>query len=128
MGCSMKMDVVKSFQFEAAHRLTDVPESHKCSRLHGHSFIVEIHVHGDVGKESGWVMDFAEVKKIFRPYYEILDHSYLNDVEGLSNPTSENIARWIWKRLKPDLPGLSQIVVRETCQSGCVFRGEEHGG
>src|SRR5919201_972343 len=92
------MDVFREFTFEAAHRLPNVHSSHKCARLHGHSFRVEIHVRGPVGDSSGWVMDFADLKAAFQPLYDQLDHNYLNEIEGLSNPTSENLARWIWRR------------------------------
>lgn len=118
------MDIFKEFTFEAAHRLPHVPAGHKCGRLHGHSFSVAIHVSGPVGEHTGWVMDFADIKARFKPLWEQLDHFYLNEIPGLENPTSENIARWIWERLKPELPQLSQIVIRETCTSGCVYRGE----
>lgn len=118
------MEVFKEFVFEAAHRLPHVPEGHKCARLHGHSFRVEVHVRGEIGEESGWVIDFAEIKKAFSPLYEQLDHHYLNEIPGLENPTSENLARWIWRGLKPRLPGLCHLVVRETCTSGCIYRGE----
>jgi len=118
-----RMDVFKEFTFEAAHRLPNVPPGHKCGRLHGHSFHAEVHVRGDVGHETGWVVDFADIKQAFAPLYEQLDHNLLNDIEGLSNPTSENLARWIWHHLETTLPGLCKVVVRETCTSGCVFRG-----
>jgi 6-pyruvoyltetrahydropterin/6-carboxytetrahydropterin synthase len=121
------MEIFKEFSIEAAHRLPFVPPGHKCGRLHGHSFRVEIHVHGPVDTEFGWVMDFAEVKHAFQELYDQLDHHYLNEVEGLSNPTSENLARWIWSNLQPKLPTLSHVVVRETCTSGCIYRGEEDG-
>jgi 6-pyruvoyltetrahydropterin/6-carboxytetrahydropterin synthase len=117
------MEVFTEFRFEAAHRLPHVPADHKCARLHGHSFQVEVHVRGDVGAETGWVVDFADLHAAWAPLYEVLDHRYLNDVDGLENPTSEVLAQWIWQRLCPALPGLSQIVVRETCTSGCVYRG-----
>lgn len=118
------MEIFKEFTLEAAHHLPNVPEGHKCRRLHGHSFRVEVHVRGEVGGETGWIMDFAELKSAFRPVHEQLDHRYLNEVEGLENPTSEHLARWIWERLLPGLPGLSSVVVRETCTSGCVYRGD----
>ena len=117
------VELVKDFRFEAAHFLPNVPEGHKCARLHGHSFRVEIHLNGEIGAESGWVMDFGDIKAAFRPLYEQLDHHYLNEVSGLENPTSENLARWIWQRLATELP-LSMVVVRETCTSGCRYRGE----
>ncbi len=117
------MDIFKVFHIEAAHRLTGVPPTHKCARLHGHSFRVEIHVSGDVDPHTGWVMDFAEIKAIFAPIYAQLDHNYLNDIAGLDNPTSERLAAWIWDALKPGLPMLSKVVVHETCTSGCVYTG-----
>src|SRR5277367_808966 len=117
------MEIFKEFVFEAAHRLPNVSPGHKCGRLHGHSFRAEIHVSGLVGAHTGWVMDFADIKAIFGPIYDRLDHNYLNEIKGLENPTSENIARWIWEQLKPLLPMLSKVVVRETCTSGAVFTG-----
>lgn len=118
------MVIFKEFTFEAAHRLPNVPPDHKCARLHGHSFRVEVHVRGPVEEKAGWVMDFADIKGAFQPICEQLDHYYLNEIEGLSNPTSENLARWIWVRLRPKLPMLSKVVVRETCNAGCVYQGE----
>ncbi|RJO70834.1 6-carboxytetrahydropterin synthase QueD [Nocardia panacis] len=117
------MEIFREFTFEAAHRLPNTPEGHKCARLHGHSFRVEVHVRGEVDERTGWVMDFAEIKSAVAPLYERLDHHYLNEIEGLENPTSENLARWLWERLAGTLP-LSAIQVRETCTSGCVYRGE----
>ena len=117
------MNLFKSFHIEAAHRLPFVPPGHKCARLHGHSFEVEIHVEGPVDPMTGWVIDFADIKVAFKPFYDQLDHHYLNDIEGLDNPTSENLARWIWQKLKPVLPLLSEVVVRETCTSGCRYNG-----
>ena len=118
------MEIFKEFTIEAAHRLPNVPENHKCSRLHGHSFKIEVYVSGEVEQNSGWIMDFADIKQAFQPLFDQLDHHYLNEIEGLENPTSENLARWIWQKLIGDLPQLSKIIVRETCTSGCVYRGE----
>lgn len=117
-------EIFTEFTFEAAHRLPHVPDGHKCGRLHGHSFRVSLHVAGAVEPESGWLMDYAEIKQRFRPLHAMLDHSYLNEIDGLDNPTSENIARWIWERIKPSLLQLTQVVVRETCTCGVVYRGE----
>ena len=118
-----KTEIFKEFTFEAAHLLPNAPPSHKCSRLHGHSFRIEIHVRGEVDPRTGWIMDFADIKTKFQPIYDKLDHRYLNDIEGLSNPTSENIARWIWEKLRPSLGSLSKVIVRETCTTGCIFPG-----
>lgn len=117
------MEIFKIFRFEAAHFLPNLPASHKCRRMHGHSFRVNVYVSGAVEEQAGWVMDFADLKEHFKPLEEQLDHRLLNEIEGLENPTSENLARWIWRRLKPALPGLSKVVVRETCTAGCVYRG-----
>jgi 6-pyruvoyltetrahydropterin/6-carboxytetrahydropterin synthase len=117
------MEIFKEFTFEAAHRLPHVPADHKCHRLHGHSYRVEIHVAAPVNEETGWVIDFADISSQFRPVHDQLDHRYLNEVVGLENPTSENVARFIWHQLNNSLP-LDHVVVRETCTSGCIYRGE----
>lgn len=123
----MTMDLIKSFQFEAAHLLPRLPKSHKCRRLHGHSFNVDVVVSGPCDPKLGWVMDYADIAAAFQPVWQKLDHRYLNEIPGLENPTSELLARWIWRRLKPRLPLLKEIVVAETCQSKCRFRGEDDG-
>ena len=120
----MNMELRKTFQFEAAHLLPRLPKSHKCRRLHGHSFKVDIVIAGRVDPELGWVMDYADISEAFNPIWRELDHRYLNEIPGLENPTSENIAAWIWKRLKPKLPLLTEMVVAETCTARCVYRGE----
>lgn len=117
------MEVFKEFSFEAAHRLPQVPADHKCSRLHGHTFYVRLSVSGELDSKMGWLMDFADIKAAFQPTYDRLDHYYLNDIPGLENPTSENLAIWIWGELKPLLPQLSAVEIRETCTSGCIYRG-----
>jgi 6-pyruvoyltetrahydropterin/6-carboxytetrahydropterin synthase len=117
------VEIFKEVSFEAAHRLPHVPEGHKCARLHGHSYRVMIHVKGVIDPHVGWVVDFADIKEAFQPLHDQLDHRYLNDIAGLENPTSENLAIWIWQRLRPNLEGLSKIVVRETCEVGCVHEG-----
>ncbi len=119
----MRAEIQKTITFEAAHRLPNVPAGHKCARLHGHSFSVEIAVEGEVDPTTGWVVDFADLTLAFRPLFERLDHHYLNEVEGLENPTSENLARWIWERLEPALPGLTRVTVQETCTARCAYRG-----
>jgi len=118
------MQLRKTFQLESAHRLPRVPAGHKCGRIHGHSFEVEVVVEGPVDPVMGWVMDYAEIKAAFKPLHDLLDHNFLNEVPGLENPTSENLARWIWGRLKPALPGLCEVGIAETCMSRCVYRGD----
>lgn len=118
------MEIYKDFTFEAAHVLPHVPEGHKCGRLHGHSFFIRIVVSGDVDPHTGWIIDFGDIKKAFKPIYDRLDHYYLNDIAGLENPTSENLAKWVWQELKPLLPELSRIEIKETCTSGCIYSGE----
>ena len=118
------MEIYKAFTIEAAHRLPNLPDDHKCSRLHGHSFRIEIHVSGDVDETTGWVIDFADISAAFKPLFEQLDHHYLNDINGLENPTSENLAKWVWHKLKTKLPLLSSVVIQETCTAGCVYTGD----
>jgi 6-pyruvoyltetrahydropterin/6-carboxytetrahydropterin synthase len=117
------MDIFKVFNIEAAHHLPNVPAGHKCARLHGHSFRIEIHLRGEPDAHFGWVTDFADVKTAFAPVFDALDHRYLNEVPGLENPTSENLAIWIWKQLSERLPLLASVVVHETCTSGCRYNG-----
>jgi 6-pyruvoyltetrahydropterin/6-carboxytetrahydropterin synthase len=122
------VDLFADFTFEAAHRLPNVPPEHKCARLHGHSFRVRVTVTGPVDPRLGWVIDFADVKQAFAPLHAKLDHYYLNEIEGLENPTSEVLAQWIWERIKPQLPMLSAVEVRETCTVGCIYRGPGDAG
>lgn len=118
----MKAQIFRRFTFEAAHYLPHVPEGHKCSRMHGHSYRVEVHVFGEVGESSGWVCDFAAITEAFEPLRKQLDHHLLNEIPGLENPTSERLARWLWTNLH--VPGLAEVRVSETESSGCIYRGE----
>lgn len=118
-----RVRVARSFGFEAAHRLPNVPEGHKCRRLHGHSFRVELICEGEIDPHTGWLIDFADIKRAFEPVFERLDHRYLNEIDGLENPTSENVARWIWERVRATLPMLVQINVAETCTARCEYFG-----
>jgi 6-pyruvoyltetrahydropterin/6-carboxytetrahydropterin synthase len=122
----MTIEIFKEFSFEAAHKLPNVTAGHKCGRLHGHTFYAKLYVKGVIDNQSGWVMDFADIKAVFKPIYDQLDHYYLNDIKGLENPTSENLAIWIWNQLIPVLPNLSAVEIRETCTSGCIYRGEKN--
>jgi 6-pyruvoyltetrahydropterin/6-carboxytetrahydropterin synthase len=117
------MELQKTFHFEAAHLLPHLPKTHKCRRLHGHSFQVDVVVAGECDPKLGWLMDYADIKAAFKPVWEKLDHHYLNEIPGLENPTSEIIATWIWKKLKPRLPLLTQVIVAETCTARAVYRG-----
>ena len=118
------MRIYKQFQIEAAHLLPNLPPEHKCRRLHGHSFTIGVHVAGTLDVKLGWVMDFADISKVVQPVLDRIDHRYLNDIAGLENPTSENLARWIWSELKGVLPNLVAVHVNETCNSGCIYEGE----
>ncbi len=117
------MTIYIALSFDAAHRLPHVPAGHKCGNLHGHTFQVELYVEGAVSEATGWVTDFGDIKAIANPCIEQLDHHYLNEIEGLENPTSENIAVWIWERVQPQLPNLARIVVKESPTSGAVYTG-----
>jgi len=115
--------LTKEFFFEAAHTLPHVPEGHPCHRMHGHSYRVEIAVEGPVDPQMGWVYDHSKISEVMNPIVDSLDHRYLNEITGLENPTAEAICGWLWKRLEPICPGLSEIVIQETPRARCTFRG-----
>ncbi|MFQ6614350.1 MAG: 6-carboxytetrahydropterin synthase QueD [Fidelibacterota bacterium] len=119
------MELYKDITFEAAHLLPNLPEGHKCRRLHGHSFKIRLTVTGPIDPDTGWIVDFGDIKTAFAPLHDQLDHHYLNEIPGLENPTSEHLALWIWERLKPALPELKQVEVKETCTTGCIYAGSE---
>src|SRR3954467_9500987 len=120
----MRVLLTKTFRFEAAHDLPTFPADHKCRRLHGHSFRFDVVVEGEVDAAKGYLIDYGDIKQAADPIVKRLDHYYLNEIEGLQNPTSEMLAVWIWKQLKPSLPMLSAIIVYETCTSTCEYRGQ----
>jgi 6-pyruvoyltetrahydropterin/6-carboxytetrahydropterin synthase len=122
-GVSMNVRLVKEFRFEAAHRLPNVPAGHKCQRLHGHSFKIEVTVAGPVDPKTGWFIDYDELHRVWDPLFQKLDHNYMNEIEGLENPTSENLAKWIWDHMKPSLAALTQVTVFETCDARCEYGG-----
>jgi 6-pyruvoyltetrahydropterin/6-carboxytetrahydropterin synthase len=120
----MRVELTKEYRFEAAHRLPRVPPEHKCFRMHGHSFVLEVTVAGEMDEQTGWLVDFADITAVVEPLLKSeLDHRALNDVAGLENPTSEVLCVWLWRRLAPQLPGLSALTVHETCTARCTFRG-----
>ena len=121
------MIVYKKFNIESARSLPNVPKNHPCHRLHGHSFKIIISVEGQIDEQSGFVTDFQEIEDAFNPIKKILDHSYLNDIEGLSNPTSENICIWIWNKIESSIPNICEIKIKETDSTGCKYKGENHG-
>jgi 6-pyruvoyltetrahydropterin/6-carboxytetrahydropterin synthase len=118
----MRMQLARTYRFEAAHFLPKVPPGHKCARMHGHSYEIGILIEGEVEPERGWIMDFAAIDEHAAPLVRQLDHQILNDIEGLSNPTSELLAAWWWQRLAPVLP-LVEVAVSETPTSRCTYRG-----
>ena len=119
----MRVSLTRTIDFEAAHWLPTFPDGHKCRRMHGHSFKVDVVVEGEVDPDKGYLLDFGEIKAALAPIRDALDHRLLNDIEGLANPTAEMLAKWIWDRLEPALPLLSVVRVRETCTSAAEYRG-----
>lgn len=120
----MIVTLSKTYRFEAAHRLPHVPEGHKCRRLHGHSYQFTVILRGEVDPETGFLVDYGDITKAVEPVRQQLDHTCLNEIEGLENPTSELLVRWLWVRLQPVLPALYEISIHETPMSGCAYRGE----
>jgi 6-pyruvoyltetrahydropterin/6-carboxytetrahydropterin synthase len=120
----MKVELVREYRFEAAHRLPEVPEGHKCARLHGHSFMFEIQCTGPVDAKTGWFIDYGVLDEAIQPIVNRLDHYYLNEVDGLENPTSEVLAGWLWRQIRAKVPSLTALTVHETCDARCIYRGE----
>ncbi len=120
----MQVRLTRDFTFEAAHLLPQAPEGHKCRRLHGHSFKVEVTVEGPVDPATGWLIDYGDIKNAVEPIREELDHRYLNEIAGLANATSEILCDWIWRRLKPRLPSLVRVTIHETCEARCEYEGK----
>ncbi|MEM9661049.1 MAG: 6-carboxytetrahydropterin synthase QueD [Planctomycetota bacterium] len=121
------MQIFREFTFDAAHRLDHLPEGHKCGRVHGHTYRLTVHVEGEPDPVVGWIVDFAEIKRLVTDTIEPLDHHLLNDVPGLEQPTTERLAAWIWHRLHPSLPGLCKITLWENRNSGCTYTGPREG-
>lgn len=119
----MRTELVREYRFEAAHRLPRLPATHKCFRLHGHSFRFEVALEGEVDERTGFLIDFGDVDEVVAPVLARLDHYYLNEIEGLDNPTSEVLSAWLWQRLQPSLAQLTAITVAETCDARCTYRG-----
>ena len=119
------MRIYKQFQIEAAHLLPYLPADHKCRRLHGHSFKISVHIEGALDPKLGWIMDYADICEAFQAVFDKIDHQYLNEIAGLENPTSENLAKWIWRQLQGTLPNLVAVHINETCTSGCIYEGDD---
>jgi 6-pyruvoyltetrahydropterin/6-carboxytetrahydropterin synthase len=116
-------ELLRRYRFESAHHLPNAGPEHRCARVHGHSYEVEVRVRGQLGAVTGWVIDYADIDSACRPALAELDHRLLNDVEGLANPTSEHVARWLWERLHDALPGLHSITVAENPDAICRYWG-----
>jgi 6-pyruvoyltetrahydropterin/6-carboxytetrahydropterin synthase len=115
--------LTKTIGFESAHFLPTFPQDHKCRRMHGHSFRVDVTITGKVDPDAGYLMDFGELSALLRPIVDRLDHRVLNDIPGLENPTAELVAKYLWDALSPDLPLLEKVLVRETCTSAAAYAG-----
>ena len=118
------MIIEKEFSFDSAHFLPYVADDHKCRRIHGHTYYVIITVEGQLDPKKGWLVDFGDLKTIVKPLIDSLDHRLLNTIPGLENPTAENIAIYIYNKLKPDLDILQSIEVRETPTSRVIYNGK----
>ena len=119
-----KMTIYKEFKFDSAHWLPHVPPTHKCANMHGHTYMIEVHVTGELDPHLGWVVDFNDLKKVVDPLIDQLDHTVLNEIEGLENPTAENISVWLWGKIKPQMEELSKVVVKENPTNVCLYSGE----
>lgn len=117
------MIIYKIFRFDSAHYLPNVPEGHKCGGMHGHTYTLKVSISGKPSIQTGWIMDYTDLKEVIKPWINVLDHKVLNDVPGLENPTSENLCLWLWKNIKPEMPNLYSIELNETPDSGVIYTG-----
>lgn len=118
------MQIFKQFTFDSAHFLPNVPDGHKCKEIHGHTYKMIVYMEGDIEADSGWLMDFGDLKKIIEPIVKSIDHKFLNKIEGLENPTCEMMTIWLWNKIKPNLPSLTKIELHETPTSGAIYEGK----
>ena len=118
------MHIFKTFTFDSAHSLPNVPDGHKCKEIHGHTYRLTIYLEGELEKDLNWVIDFADLKNAINPILEIVDHKLLNKIEGLENPTCEMIAKWLWNKIKAQVPLLSKVELHETPTSGAIYKGK----
>ena len=118
------MEIYKDFSFDSAHFLPNVPDGHKCKNMHGHTYKLRVFLKGQPDPRLGWIMDFKELKDIVGPIIDQLDHRLINDIEGLANPTAENITIWIWDKIRPLLSNLSKVELYETPTTGVIYYGE----
>ena len=118
------MIIYKQFSFDSAHFLPNVPAGHKCKELHGHTYHLTIYAEGDVLENEGWVLDFTDMKSVVNHVIDTIDHKLLNNIPGLENPTTEMLSIWLWKQIKPGLPALKRIDLKETTTSGVIYEGD----
>ncbi len=117
------MIIYKTFTFDSAHYLPNVPQGHKCGGMHGHTYTLTVFISGTPEKHSGWIIDYTDLKAGIKPFLDILDHKLLNEIPGLENPTSENLSMWLWQMIKPIYPNLVKIELKETPTSGVIYEG-----
>ena len=119
------MILTRRYSFQGARKLKKINKDHICANLHGHTFHVTIKIEGPLNSKNDFVMDFFDIDNIFNQYiYNVLDHTYLNDIKGLSSPTTENLSIWIWNNLIKELDILTEVSVFENDLYGCVYKGD----
>lgn len=117
------MILYKTFSFDAAHYLPHVPAGHKCGGMHGHTYTFTVFIQGEPAADSGWILDYTDLKAAISPTVALLDHKLLNEIPGLENPTSERLSIWLWNKIKPLFPSLYRIELNETPGSGIIYEG-----
>jgi 6-pyruvoyltetrahydropterin/6-carboxytetrahydropterin synthase len=119
------MVVFRTFRFHAARHLPNLDDNHICKQTHGHTFNLTVYVEGNIDTTTGFVIDFFDIDKIVNAnILSIIDHKLLNDIPNLSNPTSENLSKWIWNTLAVKIDGLSKISLSEDHGTGIIYKGE----
>ena len=118
------MMIFKKYFFDAAHFMPNYSKDHKYGRVHGHTYEVVVRVDGNIDNQNNWVINYDELDDYVTPLLKVLDHKTLNDISGLKNPTSENLAKWFWLKLKKKIKNLESIEINRPRIGGCIYKGD----
>ena len=118
------MIIYKKYYFDAAHFMTNLKKGHKYTKVHGHSYEKIIKISGNLDKTNNWILNYDDIDEIVNPLLQKIDHKTLNDIKGLEKPTSENLAKWFWERIRKKIVNLESIEIIRPRIGGCIYSGD----